>query len=130
MLPMYQVLLSEPSAAVATAIRVVLEQNTFAVDVVPEADDIRKRELSKYAALVIDVHREPRRGLDVIEWIHREHSELMPRVIIITGDDPTAIRGALKTAGVCEVVVKPVSASEILRAVIECLEKSPEFAIH
>jgi DNA-binding response OmpR family regulator len=126
---MYRVLLSEPSAAVATVIRVVLEQNAFAVDIVPEANNIRKRDLSVYAALVIDVHREPLRGLDVIDWLHRERSELMPRVIIITGDDPTAIRSALKMAGVCEVVVKPVSASEILRAVIECLEKSPEFAL-
>jgi DNA-binding response OmpR family regulator len=126
---MYRVLLSEPNAAVATAIRVVLEQNSFAVDVVSHANDIRTRDLTRYAALIVDVHREGRRGLDVIEWLTFEHSDLIPRVVIITGDDAHAIRGALETIGVCEVVVKPINAADILRAVIECLEKSPEFAV-
>ncbi|HEX2834056.1 MAG TPA: response regulator [Thermoanaerobaculia bacterium] len=127
---MYRVLLSEPNAAVATAVRVVLEQKSFAVDVVADLAEIRSRNLSPYAALVIDVHREPRHGLDLVEWIYRERAELLPRVIVITGDDADAIREALATTGVCDVVIKPVNATEILRAVIECLENSPEFAVH
>ncbi len=127
---MYRVLLSEPNATVATAVRVVLEQNHFAVDVTHEANDIYSLDLTRYAALVIDVHREPRHGLDVVKWIHREHSDLMPRVIVITGDDPNAIREALHVSGICDLVIKPVNANEIVRAVQECLEKSPEFAVH
>ncbi|HEX7831580.1 MAG TPA: hypothetical protein VF787_18135 [Thermoanaerobaculia bacterium] len=107
----------------------MLEQNSFAVDLVSDVNDIRTRDLTKYATLVVDVHREGRRGLDLIEWLMIEHAYFMPRVVIITGDDPNAIRGALETIGVCEVVIKPVNATEILRAVIECLEKSPEFAV-
>jgi DNA-binding response OmpR family regulator len=126
---MYRVLLCEPNAAIATAVRVVLEQNAFAVDVIHESNEMRSRDLSIYAALVIDVHREPRRGFDTIEWLYRDRSDLLPRVVIITADDPDAVREAFDTSGVCEVVIKPVNANDILRAVQECLEKSPEFAL-
>lgn len=127
---MHRVLLSEPSAAIATAIRVVLEHDDFAVDVVAEANEVRARDLSPYAAIVIDVHREQHHGLEVIEWLYRTRSDLMGRVVVITGDDPAAVREALHTAGVCDVVVKPVSASEILRAVLDCLEKNPAFTVN
>lgn len=127
---MYRVLVNEPNAAIATAIRVVLEQNGFAVDIISEADDLRARDLESYAAIVIDAHREGRRGLDIIEWVHRTKGELLARVVVITGDDPEAIRAALRSQEVCEVVIKPVTIPEILRAVQECLEKNPAMALN
>jgi DNA-binding response OmpR family regulator len=128
-LRMHRVLLVEANPAIATAVRAVLEHHAFAVDVVSDEAEIRRTELSAYAVVIIDVHREPRRGLDDLEWLFRNHSWLMPRVVVITADDSDAIRDALGESGICEVVVKPVSPPEILRAVLECLEKSPTFSV-
>lgn len=127
---MDRVLLNEPDAAVATAIRVVLEQNGFAVDLIEDPEEIRTRVLSDYAALVIDVHREKGAGLDAIRWLHHTQPDVLTRVVAITGDDAEAIRELLHHEEVCEVVIKPVSVPEILRAVEECLERNLEFAVN
>jgi DNA-binding response OmpR family regulator len=127
---MNRVLLYEPSAAVASAIRSVLEENGFAVETVAEPSDLKARgDIRKFAAIVVDVHRDEKHGLEAVGWIARSHASLMPRVVVITADEPEAIREALHQTGVCEVVVKPVSAPEILRAVIECMERSPEYSV-
>lgn len=126
---MNRVLLNEPDAAVATAIRVLLEQSDFAVDLIADAEDIRAIDLERYAAIVIDVHRERKSGLAAIRWIHRSKPDALLRVVAITGDDPEAIRELLRTQEVCDIVIKPVSAPEIVRAVQECLERNPAFAL-
>ena len=126
---MYRVLLSEPDAAVAIAIRVVLEQNEFAVDLIADAADIRMHDFEAYAAIVIDVHRQRKGGLDAIRRIHRSQPDVLLRVVAITGDDAAAIRELLRTHEVCELVIKPVRAPDIVRAVRECLEKRPAFAL-
>lgn len=122
--------MSEPNAAIATALRVVLEENGYAVDVISDPEELRARDLSVYGALVVDVHRAPRTGLDEIEWLYRTRSDLRGRIVVITGDDVNAIQEALETAGVCNIVVKPVSVTEIVRAVQECVERNPELAVH
>jgi DNA-binding response OmpR family regulator len=127
---MVRVLLNEPDAAIATAIRVGLEQHGFSVDSVADLEEMRARDFAHYAAVVIDVHRQRGGGLDLIRWIHRSQPDVLLRVIAITADDAEEILELLRTQEICDLVIKPVSLPEIVRAVQECLEKNPQFALH
>lgn len=125
----YRLLLIEPSASIAAPIRALLEQNDLAVDVVEGPGDARSRDLTAYAILVVDVRRDDRDGLSFVQWLHREHSHLVGRVVVISADDSEALQQDLVALDVCDVVPKPVNAEEILRAVFECLEKTPAYAV-
>ena len=54
---------------------------------------------------------------------------MLARVVAITGDDVQAILALLHIDDVCDVVIKPVSLPKIVRAVLRCLEKSPQYAL-
>ena len=122
----YRLLLIEPSASIAAPIRGLLEQNRFLVDVVENIADARTRDLAGYAALIVDVRRD---DLQFVQWLHQNHSHLVGRVVVISADDHAMLVSELEHLGVCDVVPKPVNAEEILRAVFECLELSPDFAV-
>ena len=122
----YQLLLIEPSKTIAAPIRALLEQNQFLVDVIEDIADARARDLSGYAALIVDVRQD---DLQFVQWLHQNHSHLIGRVVVISADDHAMLVRELEQLGVCDVVPKPVNAEEILRAVFECLELSPGFAV-
>jgi DNA-binding response OmpR family regulator len=122
-------LLVEPVATTAAPIRAFLEENDFLVDVVSSTREARGSEMKPYAVIIVDVRRDDREGLLFVQWLHKEHSFLVGRVVVISADDADALAGDLTELGVCNVVPKPVNAQEILRAVLECLEKSPAFSV-
>ncbi|HEX2123945.1 MAG TPA: hypothetical protein VHL59_20130 [Thermoanaerobaculia bacterium] len=122
----YRLLLIEPSPTVAAPIRALLEQNRFAVDHMATTAEARTRDLSVYAALIVDVKPD---DLLFVQWLHRVHSHLTGRVIAIAADDGDGLQKQLTDLGVCDLVPKPVNAQEILRAVFDCLEESPEWAV-
>jgi DNA-binding response OmpR family regulator len=125
----HRLLLVEPSETAALAIRGLLEQNGFVVEVVASATEARERDLASYALLVIDVHRREQDGLRFVHSLHRTHPHFLGRVVIISADDHSELTRELAEIGVCDIVPKPIDAQEILRAVFECLEKTPA-AVH
>lgn len=127
--PPYRLLLVEPSASVAAPIRGLLEQNHFLVDVAESVSEARSRDLDSAALLIVDVRRDDREGLSFVQWLHREESHLVGRVVVISADDSETLQRDLEALGVCDVIPKPVNAEEILRAVYECLEKNPALAV-
>lgn len=122
----YRLLLIEPAETIAAPVRALLEQNRFIVDHIATTTEARARDLSVYAALVVDVKPD---DLHFVEWLYRVHSHLTGRVVVISTDDAPQLEKQLTELGVCDVVPKPVNAQEILRAVFECLEESPEWAV-
>ena len=126
---MYRLLLIEPSPTTAAPIRAFLEQHDFMVDVVATTREARERAIKPYAVIIVDVRRDDREGLLFVQWLHQVHSELVGRVVVVSGDDGDALAADLAELDVCDIVPKPVNAQEILRAVLDCLEKSPAFAV-
>lgn len=124
---MVRLLLIEPSETVAAPIRALLEQNDFTVEVVPTIAEARAGDLTRFALLVVDVRRADRDGLGFVQWLHREESHMVGRVVVISADD--GVEDELIALGVCDLVPKPVNAQEILRAVFECLEKNPVLSV-
>jgi len=125
----YHLLLIEPVPTVAAPIRAFLEQSEFTVDVVSTTSEAKERDLAAYAVLIVDVRRDDAEGMAFVQWLHRAESQLVGRVVVISADDATAMERDLVALGVCDVVPKPVNAQEILRAVYECLEKNPTYAL-
>ncbi len=126
---MHRLLLIEPSASTSAPIKAFLEQNNFAVDVLTTTAEARECDFTRYAVLIVDLQRTEREGLIFVQWLHQVHSELVGRVVVISADDADALAADLSELDVCDVVPKPINAQEILRAVLECLEKSPAFSV-
>jgi len=51
-------------------------------------------------------------------------------VVVMSAHEGEPLTRELERLGVCDIVPKPINAQEILRAVFECLEPSPDFAVH
>ena len=126
---MYRLLLIEPIATTAVPIRAFLEQHDFLVDVVGSTAEARECDMSHYAVLIVDLRRDDRESLVFVQWLHQVHSYLVGRVVVISADDADALATDLSELDVCDIVPKPINAQEILRAVLECLEKSPAFSV-
>ena len=127
---MHRLLLIEPSPTVAAPIRAYLEHHDFTVDVVHGVSEARDFDMKHYAVIIVDLRRSDRESLLFVQWLHQEHSFLLGRVVVMSADEAGALAQDLSGLGVCDIVPKPINANEILRAVRECLEKSPEFAVH
>lgn len=123
---LYRLLLVEPSETTAVPIRALLEQNAFVVDRIDSTSEARTRDLSGYAAIIVDVKRD---DLEFVQWLHQTQSHLTGRVVVISADDHQALAEELEHLDVCDIVPKPINAQEILRAVFECLEMNPEFSV-
>lgn len=123
----YRLLLIEPSQSTAAPIRALLEHNAFVVDHVATTAEARAGVLSHYAVLVVDVQGD---DLLFVQWLGQNHSHLIGRVVVISAGAHEPLVEELARLGVCDIVPKPVNAEEIVRAVFECLELSPEFAVH
>lgn len=125
----HRLLLIEPSATTAAPIRAFLEQHDFLVDVINTTSGAREHDLTPYAVIIVDVAHDDRDSLVFVQWLHQVHSHLVGRVVVVSADDADLLGGDLSELGVCDIVPKPVNAQEILRAVLDCLEKSPKFAV-
>ena len=126
---MHRLLLIEPTASTAAPIAAFLAEHDFLVDVVATTAEAREYDFTRYAVLIVDLKREERDGLVFVQWLHQVHSQLVGRVVVISADDADALAADLSELDVCDVVPKPINAQEILRAVLECLEKSPAYSV-
>ncbi len=126
---MHRLLLIEPTASTAAPIAAFLAEHDFLVDVVATTAEARDYDFARYAVLIVDLKREEREGLLFVQWLHQVHSQLVGRVVVISADDADALAADLSELDVCDVVPKPINAQEILRAVLECLEKSPAYSV-
>lgn len=124
---MVRLLLIEPSDTVAAPIRALLEQNDYLVEVLPTVAEARGGDLTRFALLVVDVRRADQEGLEFVQWLHREESHLVGRVVVISADE--GVEDELIALGVCDLLPKPVNAQEILRAIFECLQKNPVLSV-
>lgn len=126
---MHRLLLIEPTASTSAPIAAFLEQHDFIVDVLTTTAEARECDFTRYAVLIVDLKRDEREGLLFVQWLHQVHSELLGRVVVISADDANALAADLFELEVCDVVPKPINAQEILRAVLDCLEESPAYAV-
>lgn len=126
---MHRLLLIEPSPTTAAPIRAFLEQHDFLVDVTSSTGEAREMDAKPYAVIIVDVRADDREGLLFVQWLHQVHSHLVGRVVVMSAGDGAVIARDLEQLGVCDIVPKPVNAQEILRAVLDCLEKSPAFSV-
>ncbi|MEA2463096.1 MAG: Response regulator receiver domain [Acidobacteriota bacterium] len=126
---MSKVLVVEAAESTAKPLCALLEQHEFTVDLVAESAEASALDLTKYAALVIDLTLGDDGALALLERLHRDKSHLVGRVVVMTSALEEEIVMALEAIGVCDVVPKPLNAEEIVRAVLECLEHSPSFSV-
>lgn len=126
---MRRVLAVEPAETIAIPLRFLLEEHEFAVDVAASTDEVAALDLSKYAALIIDVKPGSTSTLDLIARLHREQSHLVGRIVAMSSSTAEEVVAALEALGVCDVVPKPLNAEDIVRAVLDCIEHSPQFNV-
>jgi DNA-binding response OmpR family regulator len=125
-----RILLIEESAAIAAPIRALLEQNDFRVDVAADVSEVMERVDQSYAIIIIDLKLSTASGFTFMQWLHTTRNHLLPRVIVISGDENEPLVQRLTDIGICDLVPKPVHAETILRAIWECLEKAPTYSLH
>jgi len=125
-----RILLIEESIAIATPIKALLEQNDFRVDLAGDCTEVMEVVDQSYAMIVVDLKLSSATGFTFMEWLQSTRAHLLPRVIVISGDEHSAIRKRLDDIGICDMVPKPVDAEVILRAIWECLEKAPTYSVH
>lgn len=132
MIPRVQprILFVEESPAIAAPIKALLEQNRFSVDLAADPSEVMERVDQSYAILIIDIKLRSESGFTFMQWLQTTRSHLMPRVIVISGDENAALVERLTEIGVCDLVPKPVHAETILRAIWDCLEKAPTYGLH
>lgn len=127
--PQPRVLLMEPNGKIAAPICAILERNGFRVDVASDPSDAMQRVEQPFVVLIVDLKVGERDGFTLVEWLQTTRNHLMPRLIVISGGGEDELVQALKEIGVCDVVPKPVDAEKILRAVYDCLDKAPTYAL-
>ena len=112
---------------VAIAVGAALRNRRFDVRrAANKADAVARLESSDYDVFIIDIDlADAEGGLAFLRHLKTAAEHLMPRVVVISRDAPDRISRELLAIGVCDIVPKPVRAEEILKAVEECLDKSP-----
>jgi DNA-binding response OmpR family regulator len=124
-----RILLIEESEAIAAPIKALLEQNDFRVDLVPDVSEAMGHIDQQYAIVIVDLKLRNDAGFTFMQWLHSTRGHLLPRVIVISGDDSDPLVQRLAEIGICDLVPKPVHAETILRAIWECLEKAPTYSV-
>ena len=105
----------------------MLESHQFAITRVD--DDRRATEhlsADHYDLMVVEIKPSPDDGgLRFLRQIQDEKPHLLQRVVAISSAPEAAVRKELEAIGVCDVILKPVHETEILEAVLECLDRTP-----
>jgi DNA-binding NarL/FixJ family response regulator len=122
-----RILFVESTPDLATAVTSVLETNHFEV---MRADNER-RAAERLAAghfdvLVVEVKAtadDP--GLRFLRHVNTTAPHLTPRIVVISSDPPPPVQRELDAIGICGILLKPVHQTEILKAVEECLDRTP-----
>jgi DNA-binding NarL/FixJ family response regulator len=122
-----RILFVESTPDVGRAVASVLEMNQFEV---MRADDHRgaaeRLASSHFDVLVVEVKAIPDdTGLSFLRHVNASAPHIAPRIVVISNDPPPSVQRELDAIGVCGIVLKPVHQTEILKAVEECLDRTP-----
>lgn len=125
-----RILFVESSPDIARVIATMLESHRFHIT---RADDDRAAEriaAEHFDVLVVEIKADPEDGgLRFLRHIQDEKPHLLQRVVAISSAPEASVRSELETIGVCDIILKPVHETEILAAVLECLDRTPA-AVH
>jgi|GEM_PF-2017864 len=120
-----RILLVEDDSDVFTVIAAVLEAHHIQVDrAETDLSAIGQVISETYAAIIVDVKLIRGIGLKVLKHLHDQLPHLLPRLIVVTGDDSEKVRAELQAIGICDVIPKPVEPQIILKVVQHCLDIS------
>jgi DNA-binding NtrC family response regulator len=111
---------------VGRAVASMLENRNYRI---VRADDARRgaEHLAKdqFDVVVIEVrHSTDDHGLNLLRHVNDTAPHLGPRIVVIASDPSPALQQQLDDIGICDLVLKPVHDTEILRAIQECLDRS------
>jgi CheY-like chemotaxis protein len=114
------VLLAEDNDATCTLITALLRSD-FEVEVVHDgADAIERLKARSYAALLLDLRMPVLDGHGVLDFLHEEQPDLLPRVIIVTASlSPTEI-DRVRRYPVAGIIPKPFEVDALYAAVRHC----------
>jgi DNA-binding response OmpR family regulator len=122
-----RILFVESSPDIAGAIALMLESHLFAITRTDDDRRAAERIASEhFDVLVVEIKAHPENsGLRFLRQIQDEKPHLLQRVVAISSAPEESMRKELETIGVCDIVLKPVHETEILEAVLECLDSTP-----
>lgn len=105
----------------------MLESHQFAITRTDDGRRATERIASEhFDVLVVEIKGHPDDGgLRFLRQMQDEQPHLLQRVVAISSAPEAAVRRELETIGVCDIVLKPVHETEILQAVLECLDRTP-----
>ena len=121
-----RILIAEDEAAIARALKVMLEKNKYAVDVVYNGDDaLDYIRAAAYDALVLDIMMPGKDGLEVLRTVRGEG--IATPALFLTARAEIADRVAGLDAGADDYLPKPFAASEFLARVRALVRRSSSY---
>ena len=122
-----RILLAEDEVTIARALKVMLEKNKYAVDVVYNGDTaLDYIRTTVYDALVLDIMMPGMNGLDVLKTVRAEGNTTP--ALFLTARSEVADRVAGLDAGADDYLSKPFAASEFLARVRALVRRSSAYA--
>ncbi|PYQ27002.1 MAG: hypothetical protein DMF56_21875 [Acidobacteria bacterium] len=113
------VLLAEDNEGTCTLIKALL-QPEFQVEVAGDgAETIEKLKARQYAVILLDLLMPVTDGYAVLEFLKRDHPELLPRVIVMTASISRRAMEGVREYAVGGVITKPFEIEEVLATVRE-----------
>lgn len=114
------VLLAEDNDATCTLITALLRSD-FEVEVVHDgADAIERLKVRSYAALLLDLRMPVLDGYGVLEFLHEEQPDLLPRVLIVTASLSANEMERVRRYPVGGIIPKPFEVDVLYAAVRHC----------
>ena len=122
-----RILIAEDEVAIARALKVMLEKNRYAVDIVHNGNDaLDYIRATAYDALVLDIMMPGKDGIEVLREV-REAGCGVP-ALFLTAKAEIADRVAGLDAGADDYLPKPFAASEFLARVRALVRRSSSYA--
>ena len=122
-----RILIAEDEVTIARALKVMLEKNKYAVDMVHNGNDaLDYIQATAYDALVLDIMMPGKDGLEVLKAARAE--ENTTPALFLTAKAEVADRVAGLDAGADDYLPKPFAASEVLARVRALTRRSSSYA--
>lgn len=122
-----RILLAEDEVSIARALKVMLEKNRYAVDMVHNGlDALDYIRAGAYDALVLDIMMPGQDGIQVLQTVRREGNTTP--ALFLTAKSEVADRVAGLDAGADDYLSKPFAASEFLARVRALTRRSNAYA--
>ena len=122
-----RILIAEDEVAIARALKVMLEKNKYAVDLVHNGNDaLDYMQATAYDALVLDIMMPGKDGIEVLKAARRSGNTTP--ALFLTAKAEVADRVAGLDAGADDYLPKPFAASEFLARVRALTRRSNSYA--